>query len=56
MLENEIVENVTSWKDNEFIKELDAEYNDWKAKGHTTDEVKEHIGQLSRIGVIEGKA
>ncbi len=48
MLESEI-EDVAWWKDDGFVKKLDAEYNDWKTgkiKGYTTSEVKERIEQL----------
>lgn len=49
MLENEIEEKIEWWKDKEFIKKLDLEYNEWKAgkaKGYTIEEVNESIEQL----------
>ena len=49
MLEGEIDENVNWWKDVDLIKEMDSEYEDWKAgkaKGYTTKEIEADIKKL----------
>ena len=51
MLEEEIEENTAWWQDNGFVKELDADYKNWKdgkAKGYTKEEVSTSIEQLLR--------
>ena len=50
MLEGEIDIELAWWQNNEFLKELEDEYKDWKsgkAKGYTMEEVSASIDQLS---------
>ena len=47
--ENEIGEEVNWWEDNDFVKELDTCYNEWKngkSKGYTLEEVNASIDKL----------
>ena len=49
MFENEIEEELSWWMDNDFIKKLDKDFNDWesgKAKGYSIEEVNASIENL----------
>ena len=49
LFQNEINTELAWWQNNDFIKELDAEYNKWKsgkAKGYSLDEVRDSIDQM----------
>ncbi len=49
LFKHEINTELAWWQNNDFIKELDADYKKWKsgkAKGYTIDEVKESINQM----------
>lgn len=50
MLEEEIEEKLEWWKDNSLVKELDAEYTQWKKgkmKGYSMQEVDESLKMAS---------
>jgi hypothetical protein len=49
MLEGEIENELEWWQNNDFLKELDDDYKEWKsgkAKGYTMEEVSQSIDQL----------
>ena len=49
LFKDEINTELAWWQNNDFIKELDADYKKWKSgktKGYTIDEVKESINQM----------
>jgi hypothetical protein len=49
LFKNEINAELAWWQNNDFIKELDADYKKWKAgkaNGYSVDEVKASINQL----------
>jgi len=49
LFRNEIDSDLAWWQNKDFIKELDADYKNWKsgkAKGYTIDEVEDKINQI----------
>ena len=49
LFKNEISGELSWWEDNDFIKDLDTDYNKWKngkAKGYTIDEVRKSIDHV----------
>ena len=49
LFKSEINAELAWWQNNDFVKELDADYKKWKSgktKGYSIEEVKESINQL----------